>query len=90
MSPSLQELFVSYSGNRTAGEILTSFVLVSSGTWLAYHLVKVIYNLFFHPLAHIPGPLLSRATYIPEFWYDVVRSGLYTKQIQKMHDKYGL
>ncbi|VBB84788.1 Putative cytochrome P450 E-class, group I [Podospora comata] len=89
MSPSLQELFVSYSGNRTAGEILTSFVLVSSGTWLAYHLVKVIYNLFFHPLAHIPGPLLSRATYIPEFWYDVVRSGLYTKQIQKMHDKYG-
>ncbi|KAK0726268.1 cytochrome P450 [Apiosordaria backusii] len=89
MSSSLQELFVSYGGARTPTEIITSLILVSSGTWLSYHLIKVIYNLFFHPLAHMPGPWLSCATYIPEFWYDVVRSGLYTKQIQKMHDKYG-
>ena len=55
----------------------------------AYHLLKLIYNVYFHPLRHIPGPWLSAGTYLPELYYDVLRSGLYTKQIQKMHEKYG-
>lgn len=56
----------------------------------SYCLLYVTYNIFFHPLAHIPGPRLAAATYLPEFFYDVLGSGLYTKQIQRMHHKYGM
>ncbi|KAK5994061.1 Cytochrome P450 monooxygenase sdnE [Cladobotryum mycophilum] len=66
-----------------------SLLCVAAGTWVIYQASIVIYNLFFHPLRHIPGPWLSAASYFPEFYYDVVRSGLYTRQIMKMHEKYG-
>ncbi|KAK1595306.1 benzoate 4-monooxygenase cytochrome p450 [Colletotrichum navitas] len=68
---------------------IKSLVLVGAGTYIAYHIAKVIYNLFFHPLRHIPGPKLAAATYIPEFYYDALRSGCYTQQICKMHSRYG-
>lgn len=78
--------------DRTSHEtvsILQAFFLVTAGTWIASVLVKVIYNVYFHPLRHIPGPWLSTATYLPELYHDVLRSGRYTRQIQKMHIKYG-
>lgn len=34
-------------------------------------LVTTIYNLFFHPLAHIPGPLLCRISALPSFYHAV-------------------
>ncbi|KXX82892.1 Trichodiene oxygenase [Madurella mycetomatis] len=70
-------------------DLVQSFLLVCAGTWISYQLVRVIYNLFFHPLRHIPGPWLSAATYLPELYYDLVKSGRYTREIQKMHEKYG-
>ena len=70
--------------------ISTSNVLLLAGLWLAYQLVKAIYNISpLHPLSHIPGPKLAAATYLPEFYYDVVKFGCYTKEIAKMHEKYG-
>ncbi|ETS80426.1 hypothetical protein PFICI_07955 [Pestalotiopsis fici W106-1] len=33
---------------------------------------SVIYNLFFHPLSHIPGPLFAKASGIPS-WYHALR-----------------
>ncbi|KXX76590.1 Versicolorin B desaturase [Madurella mycetomatis] len=41
--------------------------LVSTGPLLftAY----AIYNLYFHPLAHIPGPFWARASGIPSWWH---------------------
>jgi hypothetical protein len=73
-----------------AYDIAKSGLLLLAGVFSIYHLGKLIYNLFFHPLRHIPGPWLSRGSYLPEIWYDVVRKGRYTKQIQKMHEKYGM
>jgi hypothetical protein len=67
-----------------------SSLVILAGTWIAYELVKFAYNVFFHPLRHIPGPKLAAATYIPEFWYDVVKFGRYTKRIQRMHEQYGM
>lgn len=63
-----------------------------AATWTIYHSAKLIYNLFFHPLRHILGPWLSEGTsiYLPELYFDLVRSGPYTRQIQKMHEKYGM
>lgn len=53
------------------------FVLTSSPAlllWLTKEklLVTSIYNLFFHPLANIPGPFLARASGIPS-WYHAYR-----------------
>ncbi|KAK3291706.1 benzoate 4-monooxygenase cytochrome p450 [Chaetomium fimeti] len=66
-----------------------SLLLILATTWAIYNLAKLIYNLYFHPLRHIPGPWLSAGTYLPELYYDWARSGRYTRQIQKMHEKYG-
>jgi hypothetical protein len=66
-----------------------SYLVVLAGTWIAYQLVKSTYNVFFHPLRHIPGPTLAAATYLPEFYYDVVKFGRYTKRIKQMHEQYG-
>jgi hypothetical protein len=58
--------------------------------WLAYQVLKSLYNISpLHPLSRIPGPKLSAATYLPEFYYDVILFGCYTKQISKMHEAYG-
>ena len=65
-------------------------VLVLIGLWLVYQLLKAVYNVSpLHPLSRIPGPKLAAATYWPEFYYDVVQFGCYTKEIGKMHEKYG-
>lgn len=64
--------------------------LFAVGTvWLLHRLVKIFYNLFLHPLRDIPGPRLAAATYLPEFYYDVVCVGKYTAEIGKMHEEYG-
>jgi len=50
-------------------------------------LVTIIYNLFFHPLRNIPGPLLHRASMIP--WSIQILRGTQMFETQKMHDHYG-
>lgn len=70
--------------------ISTRNVVAVVGIWLAYHILKALYNISpLHPLSRIPGPKLAAATYLPEFYYDVVKYGCYTKEIAKMHEKYG-
>ncbi|ORX93613.1 benzoate 4-monooxygenase cytochrome P450 [Clohesyomyces aquaticus] len=36
---------------------------------VSYLTVTTIYNLLFHPLASIPGPFLSRISYLPSFYH---------------------
>ncbi|KAI0382256.1 cytochrome P450 [Hypomontagnella monticulosa] len=73
----------------TAQNTLLS-VISMTGAWVLYQLFVMLYNLSpLHPLSHIPGPLLARASFLPEFYYDFVKYGKYTKQIQRMHDEYG-
>lgn len=68
----------------------SNFLAWPLGLWAFYLLAKSLYNISpFHPLYHVPGPWLSAATYLPEFYYDVVKYGRYTWQIKKMHEKYG-
>ncbi|KAI1137896.1 cytochrome P450 [Hypoxylon sp. FL0543] len=58
--------------------------------WVVYQLLRAAWNISpFHPLHQIPGPRLAAATYLPEFWYDLVLSGRYTHEIIKMHEVYG-
>lgn len=66
-----------------------SYLFILASSWIAYQLFKSTYNLFFHPLRHIPGPKLAAATYFSEFYYDVVQFGRYTNRIKEMHERYG-
>jgi hypothetical protein len=56
---------------------------------LAYWSCKTVYNIFFHPLAGFPGPWWATTSYLPEFYYDVLKGGMYHKKVIQMHDKYG-
>ncbi|TEA14427.1 Cytochrome P450 monooxygenase aclL [Colletotrichum sidae] len=47
----------------------------------------IIYNLFFHPLRHFPGPLLMRATRAT-FCYKLIR-GTISFDMLELHDRYG-
>ncbi|KAL4981899.1 cytochrome P450 [Aspergillus falconensis] len=50
---------------------------------------EAIRRLYFHPLAHIPGPRLAALTWWYEFYFDVVRPGQYVFKIQELHKQYG-
>lgn len=54
---------------------------------LGWMLAIIVYNLFFHPLCNIPGPLLHRASIIP--WSIQILRGIQMFETQKMHDRYG-
>jgi hypothetical protein len=51
---------------------------------------RVLYNLYQHPLAHIPGPKLAAATYLYQTYYGLAggKSRYYLK-ISELHKKYG-
>lgn len=66
----------------------SAFFLIS--VTVGYYVVLAIWNISpLHPLSRIPGPKLAAASYLPEFYYDTIMFGQYTKQIRKMHDIYG-
>lgn len=47
----------------------------------------VVYRIFFHPLAHVPGPYLAAATYLYSFKYNL--TGRFYLQIENLHQQYG-
>ncbi|KAK1254750.1 hypothetical protein MKX08_008745 [Trichoderma sp. CBMAI-0020] len=55
----------------------------------AYISIKTIYRLYFHPLSHIPGPKLAACSHLYEFYYNVLLSGKYLFEMDKMHQQYG-
>lgn len=54
-----------------------------------YRFSKVIYNLYFHPLAKFPGPKLAAASHLYEFYWSVVRDGEFIWVLERLHKKYG-
>lgn len=56
---------------------------------LLYLISGAIYRLYLCPVSSFPGPRLAALTFWYEFYYDVIRRGRYTWEIEKMHKKYG-
>jgi hypothetical protein len=68
----------------------TSTTMRLAGLWLLYRIALALYNISpFHPLARFPGPKLAAMTFLYEFWYEGIRWGKYTWEIERMHEKYG-
>src|SRR5436190_6362228 len=61
-----------------------------AGILLLYIVGVIIERLYFSPIAKFPGPKLAAATFWYEFYFDVIQSGKFTWQIQKIHQKYGM
>jgi hypothetical protein len=57
--------------------------------FLLVQIARIIYSVFFGPLAKFPGPKLAAAPLWYEFYYDVYLVGQYTFKIKELHGKYG-
>jgi len=56
---------------------------------LGFLALRTVYYLYFHSLSKFPGSKLAAATFLYEFYYDVVKGGMYIWEIERMHEKYG-
>lgn len=54
--------------------------------WTVY---TIVYNVFFHPLANLPGPRYAAASYLYEWYYDLYLSGQFTFKLKELHQQYG-
>ena len=68
---------------------LTTLAVYAASFSLVYIISLLIYRFFLHPLKHIPGPTLARATYLYEWYYDICLSGQYTFKIKELHKRHG-
>jgi hypothetical protein len=72
-------------------DLLSTQALATGAVFLFLYVVSgAIYRLYFSPIAKFPGPKLAALTLWYEFYYDVIKKGRYTWEIEKMHEKYGL
>lgn len=72
-------------GSITALQIAAVIVLL----YAVQLVLKAIYRITLHPLAKFPGPTLAALTYKYEFYFDGIKGGRFTKQIQRLHQIYG-
>lgn len=56
---------------------------------LAKVLYTVCYRLYFHPLAHIPGPKLAALSWLYQSYFSLINGSRFYAQIGKLHEEYG-
>lgn len=56
---------------------------------LIYVTYVILYRLFLSPLAKFPGPRLAAVTGFYETYFDIVKGGKFTWEINRLHQKYG-
>lgn len=71
---------------RVGSYAITSISIVFVGL-LLYSLLRMLYNVFLHPLHEYPGPLLWRATSLPYDYYSF--RGETPFKLRDIHKKYG-
>jgi len=74
--------------NIAGGSIAAWQIVVA--TFLLYLVLKAVYRITFHPLAKFPGPILAALTYKYEFYFEGIKGGRYTKEVERLHQIYGM
>ncbi|KAI1354177.1 isotrichodermin C-15 hydroxylase [Xylaria sp. FL0043] len=69
------------------GSNIGLFALVIVLSALVWQTATAVYNIYYHPLRHFPGPLLQRASGLP--WAIQHSKGVQAHNTQKLHEKYG-
>lgn len=67
----------------------TNFIIYVAAALFIYVLWVAVYRVFFHPLAHIPGPLLPKLTSWHECFHDLILGGKHPWELKRMHAVYG-
>lgn len=75
--------------NTNWGAVAGRASISAAACWTLYSVAVYVYRLTLHPLARYPGPKFAAASYLYEFWYDVVLDARYTDEIERLHKKYG-
>lgn len=57
---------------------------------IAHRIYRIFYDLYLHPLAHIPGPKLAAITYLYQTYYSLVGGSRFFIQIGRLHEQYGI
>ena len=55
--------------------------------WILY---GAIWRLYLSPLAKFPGPKLAALTQWYEFYYNIIKPGVFFREIERMHEIYGM
>ena len=66
-------------------QVLGTTVVLS----LLLAVAEAVRRVYFHPLAHIPGPRLAAITWWYEFYFDVIQPSIFVFKIQELHKQYG-
>ncbi|PTB37888.1 hypothetical protein M441DRAFT_200670 [Trichoderma asperellum CBS 433.97] len=64
-----------------------SWLTTTALTLLTYAALRIIFNLFLHPLSNIPGPVTWKVSRLPFIW-GLLR-GTLVHDIERLHRKYG-
>src|SRR5438046_1237482 len=68
----------------------TLLLAIAAVSFISYGAALAIYRLYLSPLAKFPGPKLAALTQYYETYYELMAGGMFTHQIKKMHDRFGM
>ena len=74
--------------------LLSEVVMVDPVTFgvggiLLYLTIRTIYRVYFHPLSKFPGPKLAAASSAYEFYFSVIKRGMFVWELERLHNVYG-
>ena len=58
-------------------------------TIIAYAVYTIIYNIYFHPLANFPGPLLASTTIYWKAFVECIAGRSFCHELVHLHARYG-
>lgn len=55
---------------------------------ISYSAARIVYQLYLHPISHVPGPRLAALSQLYEFYYHILVGGAWERQIRFIHENY--